>query len=82
MLRTWGWRNLSYYARQLFTGRKLRGIQGDAHQLGGDYLVDSTGIVRLAHPSHDPTDRPTIATLLNTLRALPHPAPLEVSPTP
>lgn len=82
VLRTWGWRNLSYYARQLLTGRKLRGIQGDAHQLGGDFIVDSTGIIRLAHPSHDPTDRPTPAELFATLRTLPHPATQEVSSTP
>ena len=58
------------YARLLAAGRKWRGIQGDSTQLGGDFIVDASGIVRLAYRSHDPTDRPSAEQLLAILREL------------
>ena len=67
--RSWGWNNLSFYARQVLSGRKLHGIQGDSTQLGGDFIVDSAGILRYAYRSHDPTDRPPITDILATLAA-------------
>jgi len=36
----------------------------DTSQLGGDFIVDRNGILRLVHPSHDPTDRPSVEELL------------------
>jgi peroxiredoxin len=68
--RVWGLNVLWTYARLVFSGRRYRGIQGDPHQLGGDFLIDARGIVRLAHYSEDPTDRPAVATLLETIQAL------------
>ena len=50
--------------------RKWRGIQGDSTQLGGDFLIDAQGVLRLAYRSQDPTDRPSIATLRDALRQL------------
>jgi peroxiredoxin len=58
------------YVRLLTAGRKYRGIQGDSAQLGGDFIVDTNGIVRLAYRSHDPTDRPSVDDLLNLLQQL------------
>ncbi len=58
------------YVRLLAAGRKWRGIQGDSAQLGGDFIVDTNGVVQLAYPSHDPTDRPSVGHLLNLLRQI------------
>ena len=58
------------YVRLLIAGRKWRGIQGDSAQLGGDFIVDTNGILRLAYRSHDPTDRPSVDDLLNLLQQL------------
>jgi len=58
------------YVHLLIAGRKWRGIQGDSAQLGGDFIVDKNGIVRLAYRSHDPTDRPSVDDLLSLLQQL------------
>ncbi len=68
--RSWNLRTLWLYIRLLLSGRKWRGIQGDSAQLGGDFIVDSEGVVRLTYRSHDPTDRPPVAALLALLRQL------------
>ena len=68
LLRSWGLRTLSYNAKALLKGEEWRGIRGDSGQLGGDFIVDAKGIVRLAHPSRDPTDRPPVEELLTILR--------------
>ncbi|MCP4357004.1 MAG: redoxin domain-containing protein [Chloroflexi bacterium] len=67
LMRAWNGRTIFYYIRALLSGRKWRGIQGDSGQLGGDYVVDTGGIVRLVYPSHDPTDRPSVDHLLSEL---------------
>ena len=66
-VRSWGPRVWSRYAQLLLAGRAWRGIQGDSGQLGGDVIVDTNGIIRFAHRSHDPADRPSIRQLLATL---------------
>jgi len=67
---SWGPKVWFTYARLLLSGRRWRGIQGDSAQLGGDFIVDKTGIVRLAYRSHDPTDRPSIDELVSLLHRL------------
>ena len=69
-LRTWGPNVLWRYVQLLWKGERLRPKQGDPHQLGGDFVIDAEGTIVLAHPSHDPVDRPSVATLLTTLRGL------------
>ena len=66
-LRSWGPRTLWYYLRKKLAGHELPAIQGDPHQLGGDFIVDADGLIRLAYLSHDPTDRPPVADLLAVL---------------
>ena len=66
--RSWNLRTIWRYVRLLTSGRKWRGIQGDSAQLGADFVLDSDGSVRLAHYSHDPTDRPDANDLLALLR--------------
>lgn len=63
--RSWNLRTAWRYVQLMAAGRRWRGIQGDSSQLGGDFIVDKQGIVRLAYCSHDPTDRPTVAELLH-----------------
>jgi len=58
------------YVRLLLAGRRLRPIQGDPHQLGADFIIDADGILRLAHYSRDPTDRPRVADVMGLLRQL------------
>ena len=68
LARSWNLRTIWRYVRLLTSGRRWRGIQGDSAQLGGDFVVDAEGIIRLAHRSHDPTDRPDVDDLLSDLR--------------
>ena len=68
LFRSWGPRAIMTYARLLLAGRRWRGIQGNSSQLGGDFIIDETGVIRFAHPSHDPTDRPDIDVLVRILR--------------
>ncbi len=70
LLRSWNMRTIWLYVRLLLSGRRWRGIQGDSSQLGGDFVVDSDGKVRLAYRSRDPADRPAVARLLTLFRQL------------
>jgi alkyl hydroperoxide reductase subunit AhpC len=72
--RSWGLKNFLLYVRLLLSGRKWRGIQGDSGQLGGDIIVDSHGVIRFVHRSHDPTDRPTLERIVECLEELRHEA--------
>jgi peroxiredoxin len=58
LVRSWSPRVWFAYARLMLQGWKWRGIQGDSWQLGGDFIVDFSGVLRMAYRSHDPTDRP------------------------
>jgi peroxiredoxin len=68
--RSWTLKTIWQYMGLLATGHSWRGIQGDSTQLGGDFVVDPSGIVRLAYRSHDPTDRPSVDQLLDVFRQL------------
>ena len=39
----------------------------DVYQAGGDFLIDRDGNIHFAHRSVDPTDRPSVATLLKAI---------------
>jgi peroxiredoxin len=67
MLRSWGLNTFLTYSRLMLSGRKWRGIQGDSGQLGGDFIVNANGIIRLAYYSRDPSDRPSVSHLLDIL---------------
>jgi len=62
---------LWYYGKAVLKGRETFGKRGDPHQLGGDFVIDQGGIIRLAHPSREPTDRPAIGELLSLLESMP-----------
>lgn len=70
-LRSRNLRTMWTYARMKLAGWKSQGSGGDdTSQLGGDFIIDSMGIMRLAYRSYDPTDRPSVEYLLNELRKL------------
>lgn len=66
--RSWNLRTFWRYVQLMGAGWRWRGIQGDSTQLGGDFIIDAQGIVRLAYRSHDPADRPSVPALLDVLR--------------
>lgn len=57
-------------ARLLWREKRLYRLVGDIMQMGGDFLVDGAGIVRYAHGSEDPTDRPEADELLRQIADL------------
>jgi peroxiredoxin len=67
VLRSWSGSNLLYYAKATLQRRKIVANRGNVHQLGGDFVLDGNGRIRLAHPSHTPTDRPSMDVLLQAL---------------
>ncbi len=67
ILRSWGPKTFVTYVKLLISGRKWRGIQGDSAQLGGDVIIDANSIIRYIHRSMDPSDRPSVETLLRVL---------------
>jgi peroxiredoxin len=67
LLRSWSPKIWYAYARLLVQGHKWRGIQGDSGHLGGDFIIDQQGIIRMAYRSRDPADRPKVAEILHVL---------------
>jgi peroxiredoxin len=46
---------------------KLPAKGADLSQLGGDFVIDAGGLIRLAHVSHRPDDRPDVSLLIDAL---------------
>ena len=67
LLRSWSPKIWFAYTRLMLQGWKWRGIQGDSRQLGGDFIVDQQGIIRMAYRSNDPTERPKIEEIIQVL---------------
>lgn len=65
--RSWSPKTLFSYAKLLLSGRKWLPKEGDTAQMGGDFIVDSNGIIRLAYRSKEPADRPSVSKLLEIL---------------
>ena len=70
-LRSWSPSTIWYYAKAKLQGREIPAQRSDPHQLGGDFIIDPQGIIRLSHPIANPTDRASINELLTALRPLP-----------
>jgi hypothetical protein len=64
----WGPASWWGFIKLLLHGRKLQLPTDDVYQMGGDVLIDPQGIVRLHYISRYPLDRPSIDTLLDTVR--------------
>jgi peroxiredoxin len=68
--RVWQPKVWLHYARMMLRGWQWRGIRDDPHQLGADFIVDANGVLRFAHWSDDPTDRPDVDALLSMLQQI------------
>lgn len=70
VLAVWNMPALIGYAEQLRAGRQLlRSLEGDdVHQLGGDFIVDSTGRLVYAYCGKTSYDRPSVSDLLAKLK--------------
>lgn len=70
-LRSWHPRVVWVYIKRWFQHGQFYDSHGDdTSQLGGDFIVDKNGNLRLVHASHDPTDRPSVDELLETLKTM------------
>jgi peroxiredoxin len=59
---------LRLYVKLLWEGRKMQNYgEDDYYQAGGDFLIDGEGALLFSHRSHDPSDRPSVATLLREI---------------
>jgi peroxiredoxin len=71
-LRSWHPRVVWIYVKRWFQRGEFYDSHGDdTTQLGGDFIVDKNGILRLVYPSHNPADRPPVDELLKVLASLP-----------
>jgi peroxiredoxin len=66
-LTDWTPRVIWNYLKWIARGYLPRKVSGDPYQLGGDFIVDSAGIVRFVHKSRDATDRPSVESLIQSL---------------
>ena len=70
-LRAWfSPRTVRFYLGALIHGKVPRRPQGDTHQLGGDFIIDEAGLIRFAHRSVEPADRPSVDSLVRLLKSL------------
>lgn len=58
------------YIYLILTGTRPGKPGKDWNQLGGDVLVDPNGVVRYHYASQSPHDRPSVDTILETVRAM------------
>ena len=61
-----GFPSIWKYIKLIFRGSKPGKPGKDWLQLGGDILIDPEGIVRIAHVSTNPHDRPSVDSLFAT----------------
>jgi alkyl hydroperoxide reductase subunit AhpC len=70
-LRAWHPKAIWIYIKRWFQGGTFYDSHGDdTSQLGGDFIIDKHGILKLVYPSHDPTDRPPVDDLLVVIEGL------------
>jgi len=55
------------YVTLLLRGRKLQKSGSDYQQLGGDILIDPSGVVRMHYVSSNPHDRPSPESILKII---------------
>ena len=64
--RSWSPKTLWYYLRH-WQARPKSKLPDDLNQLGGDFIVDAQGVLRLVYPSYQPVDRPSMEQLFPIL---------------
>ena len=71
-LRSWHPRVLWVYIQRWFQRGAFYDSHGDdTSQLGGDFVIDKNDRLRLVHPSHDPTDRPSAEIIIAAIKGEP-----------
>lgn len=65
--RSWHPRNLWFYFKRFLKGESIPRFQADPAQMGGDFLIDQEGRIRLAYYSEDATDRPSVDQVVRIL---------------
>ena len=55
------------YLKHFARGRRYEHAASDWRQLGGDFILDQDGTVLFEHRGQTPTDRPTVASLIERL---------------
>lgn len=70
-LRSWHPKAIWIYIKRWFQGGTFYDSHGDdTSQLGGDFIIDKYGLLKLVYPSHDPTDRPPVEDLLAVIKGI------------
>ena len=64
----YGPRTIWAYVKLIARNRRFTRTRTNRLQLGGDFVIDGQGIVRLAYRSRDPADRPPVSLLMDALR--------------
>ena len=67
-LRSWSPRTIWYYLLN-WKARPKSKLPDDLNQLGGDFIVDAKGVLRLNYPSYEPIDRPSMDQLFSILES-------------
>ena len=68
IFRSWHPRSLWFYAQRSLRGESIPRFRADPNQMGGDFVIDRSGYIRLAYYGKDATDRPSVDMLLGVLR--------------
>ena len=55
------------YLALILRGWLPRPAHEDVHQLGGDFVLDTSGRIIYSYRSHDPTDRPSVDELIQAV---------------
>jgi len=70
-LRSWHPRVVWIYIKRWFQHGRFYDSHGDdTSQLGGDFIVDQNGVLRLVYASYDPSDRPSVDELVKILKRI------------
>ena len=64
----WSPASWGVYLDLMRKGRRLRMPPSDVHQLGGDVIIDSAGVIALHRVERGPADRPAVSDLLALVR--------------
>lgn len=74
IFKVWCHASLTYYAEAMVAGQQLpkpyENVHDDTQQMGGDFILDQTGVVRFLYPSQTSSDRPSVTHLIAELQKI------------
>ena len=65
----WSWQTAGAYLHGMVRGQLPTRPHGDLEQLGGDVVLDAAGHIAFLYRGQTPADRPSVASLLDVMRA-------------